>query len=84
MSRIEAIDGSRIAHDVRPFSDCDILLAVVPQSAVFARLKANESEQHDYHKERYQEAEFAEVLRQPHPRKGIHRPVPEQVGQARP
>ena len=76
---VEAIDGSRVASDIRPVSYSDILDAIMMQSTVLTCQKDDETELQHHHKECDQETESAEVLRQPEIRESIHWPVPQEI-----
>lgn len=73
---IEAINGSRISYNIRPVPDSDILGTIKMQCLVVNCQKKDETELKYYHEECNQETESAEVLRQPHACKSVHRPVP--------
>jgi len=73
---IEAINGSRITYNIRPVPDSDIFGTIMMQRFVVNCQKKDETELQNNHKECDQETESAEVLRQPHACKSVHRPVP--------
>ena len=81
---VEAVGGSRVAGDIEPISDSDILIVLVAHRAVVVCQKEDIAGLNQYHKECDEKAEPAEILRQPEPSEGVHRPMPEEVGQTCP
>jgi len=73
---IEAINGCRVTYNIRPVPDSDILGTIKMQRFVIDCQKKDETELKYNHEECDQETESAEVLRQPHACKSVHRPVP--------
>lgn len=59
---VEAVDGSRIAHDIGPVSDSDVLVALMVHRFVITCQKDDETELQNYHKECNQETKSTEVL----------------------
>jgi len=73
---IETINGCRISYNIRPVPDSNILGTIKMQRFVVNCQKKDKTELKYNHEECDEEAESAEVLRQPHACKSVHRPVP--------